>query len=63
MHNKTLVIDNGVISGSYNLSHNAQTNAENMLSLANATLAERVISYVDELASRLQETQRSPRLR
>ena len=31
MHNKLLIVDDTVITGSYNLSHAAQSNAENML--------------------------------
>lgn len=49
MHNKTLVIDDTVITGSYNLSHAAQGNAENMLAIDSPALADRVIAYVAHL--------------
>ena len=52
MHNKLLVVDNVVITGSYNLSHNAQGNAENMLAITNAAFADDVLSYADALARR-----------
>lgn len=52
MHNKTLVIDNTVITGSYNLSHAAQGNAENMLAIDSPALAERVVAYVNHLRER-----------
>jgi len=49
MHNKTLVVDDTVITGSYNLSHSAETNAENMLAINSPSLAGEVIAYVDQL--------------
>ena len=52
MHNKMLIVDNTVITGSYNLSHNAQGNAENMLAITNAAFAEEAVAYVDALAIR-----------
>jgi phosphatidylserine/phosphatidylglycerophosphate/cardiolipin synthase-like enzyme len=52
MHNKTLVIDDTVITGSYNLSHAAQGNAENMLAIDSSALAERVVAYIDHLQRR-----------
>lgn len=52
MHNKTVIADDVVITGSYNLSHNAQGNAENMLAVPNAAFAGEAIDYVDALARR-----------
>lgn len=52
MHNKMVIVDNVVIAGSYNLSHNAQGNAENMLAIKNATFASDAIAYVDDLRRR-----------
>lgn len=52
MHNKTVVVDDTVITGSYNLSHAAQGNAENMLAIHNPELAELVIAYTRHLAGR-----------
>ena len=56
MHNKTLVIDEAVVTGSYNLSHAAQSNAENMLSIASPALAETSIAYVNRLRETFKTT-------
>lgn len=52
MHNKVLVVDDTVITGSYNFSRSAQFNAENILLLENAALAERYSRYVDHLMTK-----------
>ncbi len=52
MHNKTLVVDDLVITGSHNLSHAAQDNAENVLAIASAPLAEEIAAYAGRLAHR-----------
>jgi phosphatidylserine/phosphatidylglycerophosphate/cardiolipin synthase-like enzyme len=52
MHNKLLIVDDTVITGSYNLSHAAQSNAENMLAIESPALAEDAISYVRMLRDR-----------
>ena len=52
MHNKLLIVDDTVITGSYNLSHAAQSNAENMLAIESRALAEDAISYVRALRNR-----------
>ena len=39
MHNKILVVDDTVITGSYNFSRSAQFNAENILFIDSARLA------------------------
>ena len=49
MHNKVLVIDDTVITGSYNFSRSAQFNAENILFLESAALAECYSVYIDHL--------------
>jgi phosphatidylserine/phosphatidylglycerophosphate/cardiolipin synthase-like enzyme len=49
MHNKVLVIDDMVITGSYNFSRSAQFNAENILFLESAALAQRYSIYIDHL--------------
>jgi phosphatidylserine/phosphatidylglycerophosphate/cardiolipin synthase-like enzyme len=52
MHNKVLVIDDTVITGSYNFSRSAQFNAENILFIKSAPLAEAYCAYIDHLKSK-----------
>jgi len=52
MHNKVLVCDDTVITGSYNLSHSAEDNAENLLSIEDRDLADRYGAYIDGLVKR-----------
>jgi phosphatidylserine/phosphatidylglycerophosphate/cardiolipin synthase-like enzyme len=49
MHNKVLVIDDTVITGSYNFSRSAQFNAENILFIESTSLAEGYSVYIDHL--------------
>jgi phosphatidylserine/phosphatidylglycerophosphate/cardiolipin synthase-like enzyme len=49
MHNKVLVIDDTVITGSYNFSRSAQFNAENILFIESAPLAEMYSSCIEHL--------------
>ena len=49
MHNKVLVIDDTVITGSYNFSRSAQFNAENILFIESAPLAEAYSAHIDHL--------------
>lgn len=49
MHNKILVVDDTVITGSYNFSRSAQFNAENILFIESTPLAERYSVYIDQL--------------
>jgi phosphatidylserine/phosphatidylglycerophosphate/cardiolipin synthase-like enzyme len=52
MHNKILVIDDAVVTGSYNLSHSATQNAENCLVIHDPELADLYADYLDGLARR-----------
>ena len=52
MHNKVLVIDDTVVTGSYNFSRSAQFNAENILFIESAALAERYSAYIDHLLTK-----------
>jgi phosphatidylserine/phosphatidylglycerophosphate/cardiolipin synthase-like enzyme len=52
MHNKVLVIDDTVITGSYNFSRSAQFNAENILFLESHALAQTYCRYIDHLKSK-----------
>ena len=49
MHNKVLVIDDTVITGSYNFSRSAQLNAENILFIESTPLTEVYSAYIDHL--------------
>ncbi|MGZ5537350.1 MAG: phospholipase D-like domain-containing protein [Chthoniobacterales bacterium] len=49
MHNKILVIDDTVITGSYNFSRSAQFNAENILFLESAALAQTYNDYIEHV--------------
>ena len=52
MHNKIIVADDTVITGSYNLSHSATENAENVLFIHDPELANRYNAYIDGLQQR-----------
>ena len=49
MHNKALVVDDTVITGSYNFSRSAELNAENILLIDSPALAETYSAYIDHL--------------
>ncbi len=49
MHNKVLLIDDSVITGSYNFSRSAQFNSENILFIESASLADTYSAYIDHL--------------
>ncbi|MDQ3855922.1 MAG: phospholipase D-like domain-containing protein, partial [Chloroflexota bacterium] len=55
MHNKILVVDDLVITGSYNFSHSAELNAENILLLENEALAADYSQYIEGLMRRYGE--------
>ena len=52
MHAKLVVADDMVFLGSYNLSHSGEENAENVLEVRDAALADRLAAYVDDLRGR-----------
>lgn len=52
MHDKLLVVDDTVITGSYNFSRSAMQNAENVLFLQSAALADQYSAYVDHLMAK-----------
>jgi phosphatidylserine/phosphatidylglycerophosphate/cardiolipin synthase-like enzyme len=52
MHNKVLLIDDTVVTGSYNFSRSAQFNAENILFIESAPLAEAYGAYIDHLVEK-----------
>ena len=56
MHAKITVVDNTVFTGSYNLSHAGEDNAENLLTLDSAPLADRFVEFVDAVFARYART-------
>jgi phosphatidylserine/phosphatidylglycerophosphate/cardiolipin synthase-like enzyme len=52
MHAKLAVVDDRVFTGSYNLSRSGERNAENVLEIEGAAIAERLAAYVDEVRAR-----------
>ena len=52
MHAKVTVTDDTVFVGSFNLSRSGELNAENVLEIANAELADRLAAYVDDVRNR-----------
>jgi phosphatidylserine/phosphatidylglycerophosphate/cardiolipin synthase-like enzyme len=52
MHAKCLVADDTVFTGSFNLSHSGEENAENVLEIESPAVADRFAVFVDGLAAR-----------
>ena len=52
MHAKLTVADDTVFVGSFNLSHSGELNAENVLELEDARLADRLAGFADEIRAR-----------
>jgi len=52
MHAKVTVADDVVFVGSFNLSHSGELNAENVLEIADAALAERLAAFIDEVRAK-----------
>jgi len=59
MHAKITVVDNTVMTGSYNLSHAGEDNAENLLVLDSAPLADLFVNFVDTVFSRYAQPSRA----
>jgi phosphatidylserine/phosphatidylglycerophosphate/cardiolipin synthase-like enzyme len=55
MHAKVTVADDVVFLGSFNLSRSGESNAENVLEIADAALAERLTAWIDGLRDRYPE--------
>ena len=61
MHAKVTVADDTVFLGSFNLSRSGETNAENVLEIADPALAERMAAFVDTLRLRYPDPVEPPR--
>jgi phosphatidylserine/phosphatidylglycerophosphate/cardiolipin synthase-like enzyme len=56
MHNKFAVVDDAVITGSFNFSTNAQSNAENMVIIESAALADAYAAFAQTLIDTYPDT-------
>lgn len=63
MHAKIVVVDNTVFTGSYNLSHAGEDNAENVLELDSAPLADQFVAFVDTVFAHYQAPVASGKIR
>jgi phosphatidylserine/phosphatidylglycerophosphate/cardiolipin synthase-like enzyme len=52
MHAKLVVADDIVFTGSFNLSHSGEQNAENVLEIADPALAERLAAFIDGIRAK-----------
>ncbi len=52
MHAKILVADEYVYAGSFNLSHSGESNAENVIQIESAEVADLCAAYIDQVAAR-----------
>ena len=52
MHAKVTVADDWVFAGSFNLSRSGERNAENVLEVHDAELADQLAAYIDEVRER-----------
>jgi len=52
MHAKVVVADDYLFTGSYNLSHSGEENAENVLEVEDSGLADRLADFVDDVRGR-----------
>ena len=51
MHNKVIVCDDVILTGSFNFSRNAEMNAENILVIHSAPIADQYSQYIDQLVA------------
>jgi phosphatidylserine/phosphatidylglycerophosphate/cardiolipin synthase-like enzyme len=52
MHLKMIVVDDDVLTGSFNFSHSGEDNAENLLQLHSPGLADVCVGFIDRLIER-----------
>ena len=52
MHAKVTIADDVVFAGSFNLSRSGETNAENVLEIADPRLADQLAAYIDAVRAR-----------
>jgi phosphatidylserine/phosphatidylglycerophosphate/cardiolipin synthase-like enzyme len=59
MHAKILVADDYVYTGSFNLSHSGEENAENVIQIESAAVADMCAAFIDRVAARYGATPRT----
>jgi phosphatidylserine/phosphatidylglycerophosphate/cardiolipin synthase-like enzyme len=52
MHAKVTVCDDTTFVGSFNLSHSGEMNAENVLEIRDAAVADRMAAFIDSIRGR-----------
>jgi phosphatidylserine/phosphatidylglycerophosphate/cardiolipin synthase-like enzyme len=52
MHAKILVADDYVYTGSFNLSHSGESNAENVIQVESSAIADLCAAYIETIAAR-----------
>jgi phosphatidylserine/phosphatidylglycerophosphate/cardiolipin synthase-like enzyme len=57
MHAKVTVCDDTVFAGSFNLSHSGEQNAENVVEIEDAALADQMTAFIDEIRAKYQPLQ------
>ena len=57
MHAKVTVCDDTVFAGSFNLSHSGEQNAENVVEVEDAALAERMAAFIDQIRAKYEPLQ------
>ena len=63
MHAKLTVCDDTVFVGSFNLSRSGETNAENVLEIEDAAIADRMAAFIDEVRARYPPVEVAVRVR
>jgi phosphatidylserine/phosphatidylglycerophosphate/cardiolipin synthase-like enzyme len=63
MHAKIVVCDDIVLTGSYNLSHSGELNAENVVEITNTHMADACAAYCEQVYDRYRGAGGSARLR
>ncbi len=56
MHNKVVVCDDAIVTGSFNFSRSATQNSENMLILHDKAIADQYATYIDQITAHYQKS-------
>ena len=58
MHAKMVVADDWVLTGSFNCSHSGEQNAENLVEIQSAAMADRFAAFIESVHARYAGTPR-----